>query len=219
MLIAALLGCAGYCHAWSDGLGTNIVGLYSGPDLIAMPPAADYGTNWWASPYSTGGEGTYQAIDNATGDKWFPIPADRRPAGANMTNDVPKAWIKVRLAKPYVLSLFTIRGADNWGTTQYRCLAQWQLQGSNDDVDWRIIYRSDRWQENGPWWAGSGTWENNLSDTTTEFIAGKDFAPPAGYQYFRLEVFSVVGWDGSIGEWQLAGTVAKDSEGILVEVR
>jgi hypothetical protein len=149
-------------------------------------------------------------------DKWFyaaNLSANNPASTAQMNANDPGAvgsgewvWWTAHFSTPVVINHFVYRNAD---AANDRTPDQFQLRGSNDGINWTVIYRLDNNAGITPW----GQPGDIPSATAVRFDGGgDDFATPAAYSQIRLEVFSATQNGNTVGitEWQLAGTAQPD---------
>ncbi len=133
-----------------------------------------------------GGEFAYNVFDNVVGggnDKWccgaaFPL------------------WITATFPEPIVLESFTIAAANDTPTRDPRI---WEMQGSNDGVNFETIFRQED--------ADAALWNERLE--VLHFKSGEDFPPVAkDYTTFRFFVEATGATTGAfyqVGEIELFG--------------
>ena len=124
-----------------------------------------------------GAEGAFNVFDNRVGagdDKWC--------CDLN-------GWVEADFgSKRYHLTSFTAASASD---VPGRDADKWQILGSNDGLNYTVIFSYDR--------DGVSPWGENRNQVN-EYTAGVDYVLPAAFSIFRYQSFSVV----SAGNHQLA---------------
>lgn len=111
--------------------------------------------------------------------------------------------LTVEFAQAYSLTHFTLTSSND---SAGRDPDVWQIQGSNDGTIWTDVYSFSENDASAPGdrlHAGNSPW--TARDQVIRWDgAGSDFATPDPYNWFRINVDSVAGWDGGGGQLALA---------------
>ena len=178
-----------------NGTGALLGGDLTDPENDG---AADADINYNATfrandePGFGGGEFSFNVFDNRLGggnNKWCCNKADGKTL-----------WVEADFgSRQYILTHFTLSSDNDSGTNRDPDI--WQIQGSNDGVNYTTIFA----------YSANGTSPFSLAPGSVEqkvllYEAGVDFARPPQYSIFRYEVSSSVNNNNhSLGEIEFFG--------------
>jgi len=175
----------------SLGVGTGaLLGMdLTDPENDGDPEAdANYNAVFMSSeePGFAGGEFAYNVFDNTLGpgnDKWC------------CGNNAFPLWVQATFEQPIVLTDFTVSSAND---TPGRDPRVWEIQGSNDGINFDTIFRQDD--------PDVALWTQRLE--VLQFTAGTNFTQPPPYSTIRFTCFSTGLTSGAkyqVGEIELFG--------------
>jgi hypothetical protein len=131
------------------------------------------------------GEGAFNVFDNQVGagnSKWCcDAPAAGIDDPVTPEDESGSLFVQAELAQSIVLHAFTIATGND--IQPQRDPDIWKIQGSSDGVTYTDIYS----------YSADGSSPFTAANQVLLFRAGRDYALPAAYRFFRYRVFSTVG--------------------------
>ena len=181
-------------------LGNDLTDLGDDGDegAYAPPNLAGFDAEFFSSdePGFGGGEFAFNVFDNQVGGgstKWCCGTAFPQIVGAVFDTT-------------YTLTHFTVTSGND---TDARRPRVWQIQGSNDGVQWTDIFSQDN--PNAPLW--------NAHDQVIRFDSGTDFDVPAAYSQFRMKTDATGATAGAffqLNEIEFFGTVIPEPSSMVL---
>lgn len=171
----------------------NAIDNGQGLGIVVIPPSR-FEASFFASSEAAfgGGENAFNVFDNLTGggnEKWCCQSVSEATDGSGQF--VGADFSQTLAAGDFtniVVDRFTLTSSND---TPGRDPDVWALQGSNDGVNWEVIYE---FVATGTTGGGvPGLWGTTRNQVLEFSVANGDFALPPGYDQFRLFVDSVAG--------------------------